>query len=1303
MINLKKISHRVYLYLVIGLLIFVGLFLPYYFGYYKTKGERWIKTYLREIAGIETKWGDLNINLRSSQIVISNLDMVHKQYPQNYLIAPRLTISYSPMRLLHKKLFLKDIRVEGLFLTINNSQDIINLALENTNKKSSWKIIWQNMKIISGKKINIKIPEKELLIDAHGINLVINRLNNKRKQYPFSLSLEGGKINWRDINRTIKIGKIKGVLEPLKLSILESKIRIFEDQGFINWAGDISFKDALFLKGNYQASLKAKTLAHFWKCFNQMNGQIDSNGELDISKKNKIAIGTLKSNSFKWRSLHFTDVRGKYSYQNNSKSLAFEDMTGYFNKAKIEAFAKLDFLNNKATVEIFGDEIHPSYFDISFKYPIRLKDSFWKGHLFWELNWPNYILKTEGEIILDEIMPKYEKRNPLAIKANFNQEKDIINFMPLRVSYGRDNLEANGIYIFNKNMLNFSLDASLFDISSIWSGKISGKTNILGQLKGTLAQYQIVGIANSKNLKWYTYHVDNILLKYDFQNNKGLDLKEIVINKDDIKAKGGGYLKFAKSADMIPKEISEGLISWESNNIPINQIFKKENILKKFYIMGHLDGKGSVKIGKNRDIKVLGHMLSKDLSFLGQPIMNLDTNFILDTNSIQMDKIIIKNDRGNNIRAQVYHTFNGMTYIDANSTNFKVSPISLFSHDVIPISSIVSFNLNGNLENFKGSLKTEELFWRNNKLLNTQTEFTINNKNLTANLFHKFGEMDAWVDLSKDYAFKIQGDVEKFAISDYIPKEMINEKTQISISGTGVAKGSLKKWRESEAKFSIDKLSLKTKIGAFTNQRPSLLSYLGGELMLSSLLLEGEDTNLNINGKWSQDIGVDAQVTGLVQLEFFEKYLSELDNLKGHALINISLGGSIDIPQINGSVVLSKGSFQLPFLNSRMEDIGGSLKFNNNIIIINNLNGKLRNGGFLSLNGKFNYNPVDFAQISCSLQDLFFFKSNRFKFYLGGDLNWNLTPKGSELEGKLTIDEGRYYTHKDLLALLLTKHRDVSVESNIWGTEKLKSKLHNFFNNMILKVDLDIGQNFNVLTPYLEARLTGKFNIKDSAIDPIIVGQIKALDADIFIGGHKFSVVSGQILLPEPTQGQPIVNALAFKDINEYRLRLSILGPIDKPKFLFSSSPYLSQREIVNMLFSGFALGSGASKYRNRSDIISKMFSTTNLIIDNVLGEDIEAQYDGYDNLRWNILSQNLFRLDIFNLKLQEEGGMVEKLTLGKQLSSNFTIKYSENIGGDEEYRITEAEYNITDHFTVIGSQNDEGVYTFDLNFGLDF
>ena len=111
MFNLGKFSnHRVYLYSIMLLLVSAGLFISfYYFGYFKSKCKKWIEKKLKKTANIEIKWSDISLDLFESQIEVSDLDISFEKDSGVRLIAPRAVITYSPLRLLGRQIFLKDI------------------------------------------------------------------------------------------------------------------------------------------------------------------------------------------------------------------------------------------------------------------------------------------------------------------------------------------------------------------------------------------------------------------------------------------------------------------------------------------------------------------------------------------------------------------------------------------------------------------------------------------------------------------------------------------------------------------------------------------------------------------------------------------------------------------------------------------------------------------------------------------------------------------------------------------------------------------------------------------------------------------------------------------------------------------------------------------------------------------------------------------------------------------------------------------------------------------------------------------
>ena len=96
------------------------------------------------------------------------------------------------------------------------------------------------------------------------------------------------------------------------------------------------------------------------------------------------------------------------------------------------------------------------------------------------------------------------------------------------------------------------------------------------------------------------------------------------------------------------------------------------------------------------------------------------------------------------------------------------------------------------------------------------------------------------------------------------------------------------------------------------------------------------------------------------------------------------------------------------------------------------------------------------------------------------------------------------------------------------------------------------------------------------------------------------------------------------------------------------------------------------------------------------------TSFSGIDLFRAKVLNRDLFRVDLFKFKVGEESGAVEKITVGRDITKRLQLKYSIP-AGVEKREIAEADYKLSDYIKLIGSQDDLGTYSLDLNFSFEF
>jgi len=200
----------------------------------------------------------------------------------------------------------------------------------------------------------------------------------------------------------------------------------------------------------------------------------------------------------------------------------------------------------------------------------------------------------------------------------------------------------------------------------------------------------------------------------------------------------------------------------------------------------------------------------------------------------------------------------------------------------------------------------------------------------------------------------------------------------------------------------------------------------------------------------------------------------------------------------------------------------------------------------------------------------------------------------------------------------------------------------------------------------------------------------------IFLGGNKFTIISGLLELADPELQDPSVDISAAADIDVYRITANIFGPVNDPQIRLSSIPYLSQPDILNMIALGISSDGGGE-----DALEEQMSAAAGSLPSDIFGKELTS-FSGIDLFRAKVLNRDLFRLDLFKFKVGEESGAVEKITVGRDITKRLQVKYSIP-AGEEKREIAEADYKLTDYIKLIGSQDDLGTYSLDLNFSFEF
>jgi translocation and assembly module TamB len=210
----------------------------------------------------------------------------------------------------------------------------------------------------------------------------------------------------------------------------------------------------------------------------------------------------------------------------------------------------------------------------------------------------------------------------------------------------------------------------------------------------------------------------------------------------------------------------------------------------------------------------------------------------------------------------------------------------------------------------------------------------------------------------------------------------------------------------------------------------------------------------------------------------------------------------------------------------------------------------------------------------------------------------------------------------------------------------------------------------------------GRFDLTltGSVITPVVLGDIEAIDGEVYFQDRKFRVLSGRLSFINPAAIEPYLSFKGETYIKDYRVTFSLDGPVDRLTPELSSSPPLPPEDVLALI----ALG---ESFKRTYSYDTSTLLTTYSLVSFQLSEEAKKRAEG-------LFVIDRFRIDPFILGSSPE--MAARLTVGKKISRNFFILYSANLRTQRE-EIARLEWELTDDLSLVGTRNEEGRISIDV------
>ncbi|MBO6236373.1 MAG: translocation/assembly module TamB domain-containing protein [Schwartzia sp.] len=389
----------------------------------------------------------------------------------------------------------------------------------------------------------------------------------------------------------------------------------------------------------------------------------------------------------------------------------------------------------------------------------------------------------------------------------------------------------------------------------------------------------------------------------------------------------------------------------------------------------------------------------------------------------------------------------------------------------------------------------------------------------------------------------------------------------------------------------------------------------------------------------------------------------EIDWAMGETDGNVVIGGSLAAPTFDGALRINNGSVKLKALKIPLTEMNFGLKMEGDSISVEQgSSGKMGKGTFTvsgetRLDGRM---PVDyrlnFDAKALEIASTFFTGPVTASFDLReGEIFGRRLPK---LTGHVAID--------DVL---------VSIPTIPDSDSELP--------RMILDLNVEIGKHTHFYSPGLyDLWLQGSAHFTGTTRHPKQSGTISVRRGRIQYLQTQFRVTEGEAYFNQVDSFLPSITFRASARMNRTRIMLGIDGPVQQMKFTLTSSPEMSQQEIIRMLtLRGASLQGGnadsAEAQRNALLLAGLQMS--------VLGEVQEAIRD--------LLQLDELVLSTGTFEKGEKGAdksTIEayNVQIGKYVTDKVMLRYTQSLS--EDMRRYSIRYDFTDRFSMFVARDEK-------------
>ncbi|HTG36218.1 MAG TPA: translocation/assembly module TamB domain-containing protein [Thermoanaerobaculia bacterium] len=394
--------------------------------------------------------------------------------------------------------------------------------------------------------------------------------------------------------------------------------------------------------------------------------------------------------------------------------------------------------------------------------------------------------------------------------------------------------------------------------------------------------------------------------------------------------------------------------------------------------------------------------------------------------------------------------------------------------------------------------------------------------------------------------------------------------------------------------------------------------------------------------------------------------------------------GTASNPSLSGEGEVRGGRLIVPSFAQSIDDINGSLSFNQNRISIDGVQARLGNNGKLLFTGGLDLPRPGrgFAyQITVKASDV----SARFPEFLNnrGDATLSLISSdgGRVIQGDIRLERSLYVQdiNVDLIELIQGLFQRQRLELAETGTFETTTQL-----NIGISGPHDVLHVRNNV-----ANLQGdvRLDVRGTLAKPVIFGDVSIDPGGTLVyNDNEYQVQRGALTFSNPNRIDPVIDLVATTEVQGFNITLNLGGTLERPDIHLASDANLADLEIFSLI--------AGSQRPTESPLAPPTTADQQAPASQLAREFLYGQAASAISKRVG----TLFRFDRFRIDPVVQAGQPVSgvgITVGKRLSKDVFITYSTLPTTGQQY-IAQVEWRVRNNLTLVLTQVGDGTYAID-------